>query len=100
MIPSVMPAATEPKAHHPMVDNETGIEPSMSLPSTPIQKHPTPPTIAPRTLSLRVTGACHQSIKCCRLRLKNAEIIKAPNAPVNWQQRAQHVDVQLNAELG
>lgn len=22
------------------------------------------------------------------------------NAPVNWQQRAQHVDVQLNAELG
>ena len=23
-----------------------------------------------------------------------------PNAPVNWQQRAQHVDVQLNAELG
>ena len=25
---------------------------------------------------------------------------QAPNAPVNWQQRAQHVDVQLNAELG
>jgi hypothetical protein len=23
-----------------------------------------------------------------------------PNAPVNWQQRAQHVDVQLNAQLG
>ena len=22
------------------------------------------------------------------------------NAPVNWQQRAQHVDVQLNAQLG
>ncbi len=26
--------------------------------------------------------------------------MKRPNAPVNWQQRAQHVDVQLNAELG
>ena len=25
---------------------------------------------------------------------------KKPNAPVNWQQRAQHVDVQLNAQLG
>ena len=25
---------------------------------------------------------------------------KKPNALVNWQQRAQHVDVQLNAELG
>ena len=23
-----------------------------------------------------------------------------PNAQVNWQQRAQHVDVQLNAQLG
>jgi len=24
----------------------------------------------------------------------------APNAQVNWQRRAQHVDVQLNAQLG
>jgi hypothetical protein len=29
--------------------------------------------------------------RCCLVR---------PNAPVNWQQRAQHVDVQLNAQLG
>ena len=56
-MPSMMPIAAEPKAHNPTPEIETGKGPSAILANAPIQKHPKPPTIAPRTLSLRVTGA-------------------------------------------
>ena len=43
--------------------------------------------------------AAHDAVKVESAAAK-VRVCKKPNAKVNWQQRAQHVDVQLNAELG
>jgi hypothetical protein len=63
VIPRTIPVKTEPSAHQPRVDMDIGKVPNMIRPNIPIQKLPKLPTIAPRTLSLRVLGASHQCTK-------------------------------------
>lgn len=74
-LPSAAPRVTEPTAHQRIVMRSTGAGPSINLPRTPIQKLPTPPTIAPKVRSRRVTGACHQILNFCCRRAKNLLII-------------------------